>query len=202
MQAVIEAPSAGMVEQSIAEQAVNLYLSQTLGEAFRVGKGSPIPSGGWRFLVLFHSPELEHPRTSAVIHVDGQLGIVTPLTDEQRQEARRHALIALAEAQRQLPIQDGYIPRLFARRKANLYLSDNVGFFLTPIDGTFVPVDTPVWQFPIQFRLPRSGDLGVLGTIDVDAQTGEVVPLTTKQIIEIQRTRNAIARYQTQPAAA
>lgn len=202
MQAMVELPRVIMVEQAVVEQGVNAYLSQTLGEAYKVGQRRQLPNSDWRFLVLFHSPALKRPWTVATIAVDGQSGIVRPLTDEQRRETQERALIALAEAQRQLPLLGGYVPRGFARRRANLYLSDSVGFFFTPIDGTFVPVDTPVWQFPIQFRLPQSGDLGVLGTIDVDAQTGEVVPLTANQITEIQRRAHAIARCQTQPAAA
>ena len=202
MQAVIEAPRVSIVGQTVAAQAVNVYLSQTLGEAYSVGKGRQMPNGDWRFLVLFYSSERKRPWTVATIHVDGLSNVVTPLTDEQRQEVRERTLIALAEVQNRLPVLGGYVPRVFARRSANLYLSDTVGFFLTPIDGTFVPVDTPVWQFPIQLRLPQSGDLGVLGAIDVDATTGEVVPLTAKQITEIQRRANAIARYQTQPTAA
>lgn len=202
MQEIVESPIATVVDQVVAKQAINIYLSQTLGEAYKAGKGRQMPNGDWRFLVVFHSPELKRPWTSAVVHVDGQSGLVLPLTDEQCQEARERALIAVAESQGKLPSLGRYVPRVFARRRANLYLSDTVGFFLTPIDGTFVPLDPPVWQFPIQFRLPQSGDMGVLGTIDVDAKTGEVMSLTASQITEIQRRANAIARYQTQPAAA
>lgn len=202
MQAVIEAPRVSVVDQAAVEQTVNGYLWQTLGESYKVGKGRQLSNDNWRFLILFYSSELRRPCTVATIYVDGLSGNVMPMTVAQRQAAQERALIALAEAQRKLPLLSGYVPRAFAQRQANLYLSDNIGFFFTPSDGTFVPVDTPVWQFPIQFRLPQSGDLGVLGTIDVDATTGTVMPLTAKQITEIQRRANAIARYQTQPAAA
>ena len=122
-----------------------------------------MPDGDWRFLVLFHHPDLTRPSTTAIIHVDRQSGRVMPLTKEQCQEAHERALIAYAEAQHRLPLIDGCVPHLFARRMANLYLSDAVGSFLTPVDGMLAALERPTWQFSIQLRLPQSGDLGVLG---------------------------------------
>lgn len=40
------------------------------------------------------------------------------------------------------------------------------------------PGERESWPFAIQVRLPRLGVLGRMGTIDIDARTGEVLPLT------------------------
>jgi hypothetical protein len=203
MQTVIEtvSTSAG-IDQVDAKQAINAYLQQVLGALYRAGDGQLKANGDWRFLILFHSSELKRPWATGTVVVDGQHGAVIPLTDEQLQEVREQALVAMAESHRELPLMDGYVPQVFARRKANEYLSHSVGFFLMPVDGILVLSTRPVWQFSIQFRLPRTGPLGILGSIDVNAQTGEVLPLTTEQIAAIQGQANALARSQTQPTAA
>lgn len=197
MQAVVEVTGTNETRQIAVEQAANTYLDQTFPYLCRLGKGRRMPNGDWHFLVQHISPDLKRPETVALLHVDGQSHRVTPLTEEERQNAKDRILIAIAEARGELPLQDGFIPRLFACRKASIYLSEKVGFFFTPVDGIFIPLDGPVWQFSLQFRLPHSGNLGVLDTIDVDAQTGKVIPLPPQQITEIQRRANAIARYQT-----
>jgi hypothetical protein len=196
MSIAIESSFVTTIDQIAAASAVNHYVHQSLGTTFKAGKGRQLNNGDWHFLVLCHAPELKRPWTCAVVHVDGQNGNVTPLTTEQLQEVRERAAVAVADARGQQPIINGVVSRLFARRRANLYLNEVVGFFLTPTDGALIPLDPPVWQFPIQLHLPRSGDLGILGTIDVNAQTSDVVPLPAAQIAEIQRRANALARSQ------
>jgi len=51
-----------------------------------------------------------------------------------------------------------------ARRAANRYLSQVVGIPFGAIAGVFIPLATPIWQFAIEFRLPRLGRLGIMGT--------------------------------------
>lgn len=89
-----------------------------------------------------------------------------------------------------------------ARRTANSYLSREVGIPFGAIDGIFIPMKRPIWQFAIEFHLPRYGRLGIMGTIDVDAETGQPVPLIPKEILKIQDRSDAIIRFYTQAAAA
>ena len=44
----------------------------------------------------------------------------------------------------------------------------------------------PIWQFAIEFRLPRLGRLSIMGTIDVNAERSKPLPLTTAEIQKIQ----------------
>jgi hypothetical protein len=50
-----------------------------------------------------------------------------------------------------------------------------------------------LWRVPVWLALPTTGPLGQVGTLDVDAQTGEI--LFTRQILEeIAERGNALAR--------
>ena len=89
-----------------------------------------------------------------------------------------------------------------ARQAANGYLSCDVGIPFGAIEGIFVPLELPVWQFAIQFNLPRFGRLGIMGTIDVNAETGQPIPLATEVIHKIQDRADAIVQFHTQTAAA
>lgn len=196
MQAEINVIDTQNITKPMFEQAAVDYLHQTLGDSYRLGKSHQLPDGKWRFLILFNSVELTSPYTVGVLQID-RTGHIIPFTDDQCKEIMERAMIAVANTQCDLPMQNGYISKVFAQRVANLYLSESVGFFFIPIEGTLVLSERPLWRFSIQFRLPRSGDLGVIGDIDVDAQTGELISLTAQKISEIQKRANAIARYQT-----
>ena len=89
-----------------------------------------------------------------------------------------------------------------ARRAANRYLSRTVGIPFGAVTGVFIPLTPPVWQFAIEFRLPRLGELGIMGTIDVDATTGEPLSLASAEIHKIQERANVIVQFCAQKAAA
>ncbi|MCB0064269.1 MAG: hypothetical protein KDE19_19230 [Caldilineaceae bacterium] len=197
MQAVAEIQKFNGDDQVAANSAAT-YLEQIFSLPCQLGKGHQMPDGNWRFLVLCNIPEIERLQTVATLQIDGDSGQVIPWTDAEQRDATERILIAQAKARNRLPLRDGYIPQLFACQQANFYLGKEVGLLFAAIDPVFVPIDDPVWQLSIMFRLPARGDLGVLGTVDVDAKTGAVCPLNPQQIQQIQRRANAIARYQTQ----
>ena len=88
-----------------------------------------------------------------------------------------------------------------ARRAANRYLSQVVGIPFGAVAGVFIPLATPIWQFAIEFHLPRLGRLGIMGTIDVNAETGEPISLAPTEIQKIQDRANVIAQFSTQKTA-
>ena len=96
----------------------------------------------------------------------------------------------------------GYVLGEYARRQADSYLGTEVSLFYSATKGVFVPLTHPIWQFTLQVRLPRLGILGLMGAIDVDARTGEVLPLTHKQIKRIRERADALVEFQTQPTTA
>ena len=51
-----------------------------------------------------------------------------------------------------------------------------------------------LWRVPVWLALPTTGSLGQVGTLDVDAQTGEI--LSTQQILEqIAERGDELARH-------
>lgn len=101
--------------------------------------------------------------------------------------------------QDELPIDEhGYILAEYARRKTNGYLSREVSLFCGATDDVLIPLDPAIWQFAIRFKLPRYGELRILGTIDVDARSGQVFPLSSQQIEQMKARANAIVEFQTQ----
>jgi hypothetical protein len=78
----------------------------------------------------------------------------------------------------------------------------DVSLFYSAMDGVLIPLARPIWQFSIQVRLPRLGVVGIMGTIDVDARTGEVIPLTNKQIKRIDERAHVIVQFRTQATTA
>lgn len=74
-----------------------------------------------------------------------------------------------------------------ASKKANSYLSLEVAMEFQPGKPVLVWRNQPVWRIPINLHLKDFGELATLGTLEVDASTRVVTPLTSKQI-NIMRT--------------
>ncbi len=63
-----------------------------------------------------------------------------------------------------------------ARQKVNVMLLDKVGTGLLAESPDLVATDGRLcWRTPIVLALPGYGRLGKVGTVDVDAQSGEVL---------------------------
>lgn len=74
-----------------------------------------------------------------------------------------------------------------ARRRANSYLVSCVSTGYRGINPELVPFTPPIWQLIIQYKVPTLPPIRV-GFLEVNAQTGEVIPLSPTQI-EIIRER-------------
>jgi hypothetical protein len=68
-----------------------------------------------------------------------------------------------------------------ARRRANSYLAQVVSTGYRAIEPELVPLEGPIWQFVIQYKVPTLSPIRV-GLLEVNALTGEVLPLTINQI--------------------
>ena len=80
-----------------------------------------------------------------------------------------------------------------ARRRANHYLVSCVSTGYRGIDPAFLTLTPPVWQLVIQYKVPTLPPLRV-GFLEINAQTGEVTPLSPDQIAAIRgRTREYLA---------
>lgn len=109
--------------------------------------------------------------------------------------------VQAAQERRELARDEaGYILRRHARIKANCWLSDHVGMKIGAEGGHLLTQqEPPIWRFSVVCHL-RNLDVCSLGTIDVDAINGQVMPLPETQIQTIQEAVSAAVRYQKQTA--
>lgn len=190
------------VAQADAQRTARDYLLTQVDPTFEAVAGEryysqPLGRELWRFFI--RSPQ----GPLGTLKVDAQTGEVLALSSDQLRMVRERAVIAAARSQKRLPTDEhGHVLAEYARRKANGYLSLAVSLFCSASDELFIPLKRPIWQFAIRFRLPSLGELGILGTLDVDAQTGAAIPLTNQQIEQIQERANAIVQFRSQKTAA
>lgn len=89
-----------------------------------------------------------------------------------------------------------------ARRRANSYLAQYVSTGYRAIEPELVPLEGPIWRFVIQYKAPTLSAIRV-GLLEVNALTGEVLPLTINQIETIRdRARAYLTCNAPSPTAA
>ncbi len=81
-----------------------------------------------------------------------------------------------------------------ARRRANGYLARYVAMAAEAGSPSLLWGRSPHWQMPIYLSLRGLGQVAILGTIEVDARTRDVVPLSAEQITDMQNRADAIAQ--------
>jgi hypothetical protein len=62
-----------------------------------------------------------------------------------------------------------------ARRKVTGWLVSEVGNLMIGGDPALVIADRAVWQVPVLLTSPARSIIGPIGTVDVDAETGEIL---------------------------
>lgn len=73
-----------------------------------------------------------------------------------------------------------------ARRKVNGFLLNNVSYLI--VGGKFPELvigERVVWRVGVNHSLPGFGEIGRIGMIDVDAETGDLMPVTAQYIEEM-----------------
>ena len=88
-----------------------------------------------------------------------------------------------------------------ARRRAAGFLGTEVSMMILAKEPTLVVGERPFWQSPACLYLPELGEVATVGSVDVDALTGEVIAPSPEQIVEMQNRANVIASRLT-PATA
>jgi hypothetical protein len=195
-------PRTSSVRETAAQRAAESYLVQTLGAGYAATSGF-YGNGRWNFLICLQ-PDTEIATTGiGKLAVDAMSGTVIELSAEQLQTVSEQAtLLAAPESGKIARDERGYILRYQAGMKATQWLGDNLTLHFSATDALFVPLENPLWQFSIRFRLPQVGEIKPLGVIDVDAQNGVVRPLSRQQLHTIQERVHAIIRYRELATAA
>lgn len=188
MQTAMNVPTnTHIVRQEDAQSTADAYLQRAV--AMGLETASPVLVPGirptWRMLVRLchHAPVA----TVGTLDVDAQTGSVIPLTEEQVEDMRDRRKEHLGEATG--------ILRPTAQILANGYLADQVSLFAKADRPVWVADTRPLWRATVFLRLRGQGRVCDLGTIDVDAQTGEVGPLTNQQLQTMRkRAHDAVER--------
>jgi hypothetical protein len=185
-----------MVSQADAQRAVSNYVVAHLDPAFEVIGDAryyhkTLGREVWQFMI-----RCAHGPLDAIL-VEAQTGAVIPRTREEIRVIREKAALLAARKQGVLPLNEqGYVLAEYARRRVRSYLDEHLSMFYDSADPVFVPGDPSVWQVSIVFHMYSIGPF-MLGVMDVDAHTGEPIPLTTEQLQCIQERACAIVRHQT-----
>lgn len=82
-----------------------------------------------------------------------------------------------------------------ARRTANGFLAGHVAMMVSGGQPTLVVDQTPVWRVPAVLRLPALGDVSPVGAVDIDAQTGALIPPAPDEITRMQELAHALAAH-------
>jgi hypothetical protein len=61
-----------------------------------------------------------------------------------------------------------------AQRRVNSWLCLDVSMMLTGGEPTLIVVEVTRWQVPVIYTAPHVGHVGVVGRVEVDAQTGTI----------------------------
>ncbi len=80
-----------------------------------------------------------------------------------------------------------------ARRCANGYLGLNVAMSILASEPALILGDLPVWRMSANLHLPDFGFVVTVGSIEVDALTGKILPLSPEQITAMQDRADVIA---------
>jgi hypothetical protein len=89
-----------------------------------------------------------------------------------------------------------------ARRRANGYLAREVALFLVAGEPMLILNDQSCWQIPVILQLRGYGNVVEVGTITVDAQSGQVCPLSDEETQLLRDRAHDIAARLTPAAAA
>jgi hypothetical protein len=80
-----------------------------------------------------------------------------------------------------------------AKRSANGYLSMDAAMAIVADEPVLVWSERPIWRITTSLLLENWGRIAQVGSIDVDAMTGEVIPLSSEQIQTTQDRANELA---------
>ncbi len=90
---------------------------------------------------------------------------------------------------------------VLARRRASGFFAGDVTLMALAGVPMLVLGQRPVWRVPGCLHLPGLGQVATIGSVDVDASTGEVLSPSAERIAAMKRHANAIAARLAFPAA-
>lgn len=168
--------------QSSAEQ----YLREVLGSDYRVNNGF-LGNGHWYFRILYQWANLPQGIGVGKLVLNAETGAVIPLTQAQLEDIRAQAIEHCREATG--------VSGPTARRNIQGYLTNYVSLFAEADRPVYHDGNPPCWRATIFLRLRGQGRVCDLGTLAVNACTGEVMPPDNEQLQQMRDgVKNATGR--------
>ncbi len=178
-----------------AQAMANQYLATILDTNYRAVNGF-FANGYWYFLIRYQNAAQELIGTGAKLVIDAQKQAVIPLSIDQIQDLSESPFVFMGQAQDTLARdKHGCVLRYQAKRIATAYLREHLSMHFSASGGILAPLHRPLWQFSIRFQMTRVGELGPLGMIGVDTQSGKVMPLRNPQLQQIRQRVDAIIQH-------
>jgi hypothetical protein len=177
------------------------YVTTQIGTAFTITKPRLLYQKNiWWALIQYQAAGTSHPIGVGELQINVQTGTVIPLNSDEVRLVHEKAAVLEAKQQGKLPVDArGIVLREFARKQASRYLWDHLGMYYGASDPIFAPGEPPFWQVTIVFKMYELGPFP-LGSMAINAQTGEPIPLTENEITQIKERIHVIAGHQTSSA--
>lgn len=195
MQAILEAPTHSLlkVSEADAHQAARAYVVSQIDPALQISDRATYRSTNDRWMLLIRAQQRAlHP-----VEVEAQTGKVVPLTTAQIRLVRERAAITEARSHNTLPVDEcGHVLAEYARQRASGYLDATFSMYFNAVDPVFIPGEPAYWQMTILFKMYDIGPV-VFGILDVNADTGEPIPLIDEIIQQIRERASVFVRHQT-----
>jgi hypothetical protein len=195
MQATLTASAmiASNVSEADARRAAREYIASQIDPTLFISERAAYRNVNHTWLLLIRSQQ----HTLHALEVEAQTGKVVPLTAPQIRLVRERAAIAEARGHNVLPVDEcGHVLAEYARQNARWYLDATFSMYFDAVNPVFFPTEPPLWQMTILFQMYDIGPL-VFGVLDVNAHTGQPLPLPDQTIHQIRERASAIIRYQT-----
>ena len=87
-----------------------------------------------------------------------------------------------------------------ARQKVNTFVLNDISYMMHAGNPELVLADRILWRVPVVLSQTSRGDIGQVGQIDVDVETGQLL-VTPQLVSEIETRAAALVAYSTLPTA-
>jgi hypothetical protein len=184
---------ARLLNEEAATQVAAAYIAATFGSAFSIHTLHFIGTTWWVRIQCQH-PEMNGPVVVGSVQIDALSGQIAPLTMAEISDIRERAMLLAAHHKGELARDHrGYILPSQAKVKVTGYIAEHIAFFATAEDQPeWVESTPPLWRVATALRLRGQGKVCELGTVDVNSLTGDVLPLSDKEIsLRQKRARHA-----------
>jgi hypothetical protein len=195
--------AARIVDEKTVTKAVAQYIAATFGATYGIHSVNPTGATWWVRIHCRH-PELDEPVVVGSVRVVALTGQVVPLTAPEINDIQERAAILVAHRRQELARDlRGYILPSQAKLKATGYVAQHIAHFATAEEQPqWVEGAPPIWRVATALWLRGQGRVCELGTVDVNALTGEVLPLSKEEITTRQKRARHAAEAVARSAAA